>query len=400
MTGLSKEGGSTVAERGVAQVSLRGVGKQFGSSIAVQGLSVDVPEQRFITLLGPSGCGKTTILRMIAGLEVPDSGIISIGGRVVSDPTAGILLPPERRSLGMVFQSYAVWPHMTVWENVAYPLQVRRVGRAETERRVAAELKRMGLNDMAGRGATRLSGGQQQRVAIARALVCEPQVLLMDEPFSNLDSGLREQMAVELKELQRQLGLTTIYVTHDQSEAMVLSETVMVLDAGRVMQLGDPETIYLQPANAFVATFLGCTSLLPAEVERVLGEAEGQTRLIAAGRGWSGECRGEHGLRPGDRGWLVVRAESARLGLVAERGVELTGRVVARTFRGDRQRYHLQVGDTTIQFDVPGRSEGLAAGSEVVVHLGSEDAWIVPANVEKGNLANTSAGDSTDGKGG
>jgi len=215
-------------------VGIEHVDKRFGSVRAVDDVSLAVPDGRLLTLLGPSGCGKTTTLRMIAGLEQNDAGRIAIGDRVVSDPAVGVFVAPERREIGMVFQSYAIWPHMTVFANVAYPLQVRRRSAGEVRERVEGALRLMEMAHLADRPATALSGGQQQRVAIARALVFQPRVLLMDEPLSNLDAKLREQMRVEIRSLQQRLGITTVYVTHDQEEAMVLSDEIAVMHEGRV----------------------------------------------------------------------------------------------------------------------------------------------------------------------
>jgi len=219
---------------------------------------------RFFTLLGPSGCGKTTTLRSIAGLERPDSGRIEVAGRPLFDSGKGIFVPPNRRNMGMVFQSYAIWPHMDVFENVAFPLRVgqSKVGAAELARKVTRALETVQLAGYERRPATRLSGGQQQRLALARALVMEPDLLLLDEPLSNLDAKLREAMRLELRRLQREVGITTVYVTHDQSEALALSDDIAVMKDGRIVQFGDPETIYSRPASRFVASFIGSTNVI------------------------------------------------------------------------------------------------------------------------------------------
>ena len=242
---------------------------------ACDGVSFEVPAGKFFTLLGPSGCGKTTTLRSIAGLERPDDGQIELDGAVVYSSRRGIFVPPNRRDVGMVFQSYAIWPHMSVFDNVAFPL---RVGRARPARsaiasRVGQALATVRLDGLEGRPATRLSGGQQQRLALARALVREPKLLLLDEPMSNLDAKLREQMRLELRGLQRQLGITTIYVTHDQVEALAMSNVVAVMQEGRIVQLGAPREIYERPVNRFVTDFIGSTNLVPGRVARpVAGE--------------------------------------------------------------------------------------------------------------------------------
>ena len=267
------------------------VGKRFGPVRAVDGVSLTVADGRLLTLLGPSGCGKTTTLRMIAGLEQNDTGRITIGDRIVSDPARGLFVAPERREIGMVFQSYAIWPHMTVFANVAYPLEVRHRPAAEVRERVLGTLKLMEMAHLAERPATALSGGQQQRVAIARALVFQPRVLLMDEPLSNLDAKLREQMRVDLRELQQRLGITTVYVTHDQEEAMVLSDEIAVMHEGRILQVAPPETIYTRPVNRTVAAFVGTPNLLPAKVRRCAGRRARRWPASRARAGMAGARR-------------------------------------------------------------------------------------------------------------
>src|ERR1700754_4531824 len=274
----------------MSTVSLEGVSRSFGDFVAVNGIDLRVSEGEFLTLLGPSGCGKTTTLRMVAGLEQNTGGRISIGNEVVSDAARGIFVPSERRRLGMVFQSYAIWPHMTVFDNVAYPLRVRRRPAAEIRDLVSRALRLVEMEGFADRPAPALSGGQQQRVAIARALVFEPTVLLLDEPLSNLDAKLRLQMGEEFRAIQRRLGMTTLYVTHDQSEAMMLSDRVVVMQAGRVLQIGKPEEIYRYPANRTVAGFFGTPNLLTASVEACARIDGGKVRLDVVGRGWRGRC--------------------------------------------------------------------------------------------------------------
>src|SRR5215212_6030834 len=243
-----------------------GATKRFGEVLAVNDVSFEIEPGEVLTLLGPSGCGKTTTLRMIAGLEQGDAGEIYLGDRLLSDPGRNFFLPPEERSMGMVFQNYAVWPHMTVAENVGFPLKMAGVKPAERRDRVLATLKLVGLDGYADRPSPLLSGGQQQRVALARALVFEPEVLLLDEPLSNLDARLREELRFELKELQRRVGITTVVVTHDQKEAMVLSDRIIVMNAGRIEQVGNPIAVYQQPATPFVLEFLGATNYLGAQV--------------------------------------------------------------------------------------------------------------------------------------
>jgi iron(III) transport system ATP-binding protein len=240
---------------------------------ACERVSFDVAAGRFFTLLGPSGCGKTTTLRSIAGLEKPDGGQIELDGEVVYSSQHGIFVLPNRRDIGMVFQSYAIWPHMTVFDNVAFPLRALRPrpGRAEIADRVRRALGTVRLDGLETRPATHLSGGQQQRLALARALVREPKLLLLDEPLSNLDAKLREQMRLELRQLQRSLGITTIYVTHDQVEALALSNIVAVMHEGRIVQVGTPRDIYERPINRFVTNFIGATNLVPGHIAGAAG---------------------------------------------------------------------------------------------------------------------------------
>jgi ABC-type Fe3+/spermidine/putrescine transport system ATPase subunit len=247
-------------------LEFRDVAKRFGVINAVDGVSFTIQRGEIFTLLGPSGCGKTTTLRLIAGLEEPDGGEIFIAGKIVAAPARGFYLPPEKRQLGMVFQSYAIWPHLTVFENVAFPLRVRHESNENVHQRVEHGLEIVGLGGFGLRGATELSGGQQQRVALARALVCEPEILLLDEPLSNLDAKLREQMRVEIRALQKQLGLTVLYVTHDQAEAMTLSDRIAVVHRGRFEQVGTPEEVYEKPLTEFAAGFLGRMVSFPGKV--------------------------------------------------------------------------------------------------------------------------------------
>jgi iron(III) transport system ATP-binding protein len=253
-------------------LAVRGLAKTYatadGDFQALRGIDFDVPQGGFYTLLGESGCGKSTTLRCVAGLEEPDGGSISIAGSIVADAERGIQVPAFDRDIGLVFQSYAIWPHMDVFANVAYPLRVQRprVAGAEIKARVMDALRLVDMDDFAKRPATKLSGGQQQRVAFARALVRRPKLLLLDEPLSNLDAKLREQMRLELQELISRTGVTTLYVTHDQSEALAMSDTVAVMAAGRIVQSGSPREVYGRPVNRTVANFLGSANILHAKV--------------------------------------------------------------------------------------------------------------------------------------
>lgn len=240
--------------------------KTFGESTAVAGIDLNVPEGEMLVLLGPSGCGKTTTMRCIAGLEVPDSGRIAIGGKTVFDDRKNVSVPINQRNVGMVFQSYAIWPHMTVFENVAFPLTMARHPREEIRKEVAEILTLVGLDGFGDRGASYLSGGQMQRVALARSLVMRPAVLLFDEPLSNLDARLRDHLRVQLRELQTQLKITSVYVTHDQREALALADQIAVMDAGTVLQIGDPVSVYTRPKTRTIADFLGYSNIFDATI--------------------------------------------------------------------------------------------------------------------------------------
>lgn len=276
---------------------------------AVHGVSFEVPEGHFYSLLGPSGCGKTTTLRCVAGLERPDGGRILLDGTLVAERERA--LPPEKRDIGMVFQSYAIWPHMTVFENVAFPLRVGkvRVRRDEMTRRVDEVLALVALDGLANRPATQLSGGQQQRLALARAIIRRPKVLLLDEPLSNLDARLRDRMRAEIRDLQRQIGITTLYVTHDQVEALSMSNRIAVMDAGRIVQEGTPKEIYERPASRFVANFVGSANFLPGEV--VEHGSSGRMRIRAVGGVVDATC--PMGIAVGDLVTLSIRPENVRI---------------------------------------------------------------------------------------
>ncbi|MEX0804119.1 MAG: ABC transporter ATP-binding protein [Candidatus Binatia bacterium] len=254
----------------MATVSLLGLTKKFTDAAAVDALNLEIADGEFVALLGPSGCGKTTTLRLIAGFLQPDLGEIRVGMEVVSSPS--VLVPPERRSMSMIFQSYAVWPHMTVFQNVAYGLKFKKLSRHEIDRKVVEVLRLVHLDGLKDRYPSELSGGQQQRVALARALVVEPQILLMDEPLSNLDANLREEMRFEIRRLHEEFGITTVYVTHDQAEAMATSDRVAVLNGGRMVQAGRPAEIFDHPRTRFVAEFVGKANILD-------GRMDGDSRL-------------------------------------------------------------------------------------------------------------------------
>src|SRR5687767_7979781 len=283
--GKSGVGGCTVA--GDVLLDFSNVVKRYGETTVVDRISFTVAPGEFFTLLGPSGCGKTTTLRLLAGLETPDAGEITLQGRTLAAPARNILVPIDKRNMGMVFQSYAIWPHLTVFENVAFPLRVRGEPRATIRKRVLDALEVVGLTGFEDRGSTELSGGQQQRVALARAIVYTPALLLLDEPLSNLDVKLREQMREELHALHKRLNLAVVYVTHDQAEALALSDRIAVVNQGKLEQVGNPAEVYERPHTRFVGDFLGRTIILKGTMHKAAGQSvvdvEGAGRVMVDG---------------------------------------------------------------------------------------------------------------------
>jgi iron(III) transport system ATP-binding protein len=282
-----------------------------GDVYAVNHVSLTIPEGQFVTLLGPSGCGKTTTLNCVAGLEQPDGGRITVGNAVLTDVSRRVILPPERRGLGMVFQSYALWPHMTVYDNLAFGLKLKKVPGSEIRSRIAETLELVGLGSLAQRYPFQLSGGQQQRVALARAVVARPRVLLLDEPLSNLDAKVREQARFWLRDFQQRLGITTVYVTHDQGEALAISDLVAVMSNGHLLQYGPPHEIYERPTSRFVADFIGQTSFLPAVVEEVR-DGHARTRLTSTGAVIRATIP-DSPPKLGDRVVLAIRSEKIQV---------------------------------------------------------------------------------------
>jgi iron(III) transport system ATP-binding protein len=346
---------------------------------AVDGISLGVETGKLITLLGPSGCGKTTTLRCLAGLERPQSGRIVIGNRTVFDSAKRIFVPASDRGIGMVFQSYAIWPHMTVFENVAFPLRVSRAKKyaaAQIRDRVARMLDMVQLTGYARRPATQLSGGQQQRLAFARGLVHEPAILLLDEPLSNLDAKLREQMRLELKRLQRSLGITTVYVTHDQSEALALSDEIAVFDAGRIIQRGTPQQIYRQPQNRFVADFVGSANFLPGTVRG----SDGEITAIETAHGTL-RCRFVEPIGAGMKALLTARPEDIALFDSAapappQDANVLRGKIVNRVFLGEVVDYVIDLGDR--EWRARARSDDFQIGQAVTVSLAARKCVGLP----------------------
>lgn len=376
IAGLTKNFGAESSRR------LRGRGVTVGPrTLALNGIDLEVTQGQFHTLLGPSGCGKTTLLRSIAGLERPDRGTITLSGTTMYSSQQGINVSSDRRGLGMVFQSYAIWPHMDVYKNVAFPLTVRRAGgeklsRPEQRARVEEALAAVGLADYAGRQATNLSGGQQQRLAVARALVTRPALVLLDEPLSNLDARLRESMRFELKRLQRETGVTMVYVTHDQSEALALSDVVTVMSAGNIEQSGHPEDIYDQPSSLFVARFVGAPNLVPGVVEHV-ADRFGRIRSDA-GTITVDDCA----LSVGDRVRVLMRPEDFTIAEASKEpgtstGNAFQGVVTATAFEGERVRHHVKVGELTFECHSE-RHLALPDGTAVRLTVPSARVRLVP----------------------
>jgi iron(III) transport system ATP-binding protein len=316
---------------------------------AVDDVSFDVAQGRFFTLLGPSGCGKTTTLRSIAGLERPRAGDITVDSTVVFSASRNVFVAPNRRGFGMVFQSYAIWPHMSVFDNVAFPLRVgaRRLRGSELRDRVSRVLQTVSLADVTDRDATQLSGGQQQRLALARALVMEPKLLLLDEPLSNLDAKLRDRMRFELKRLQRELRVTTIYVTHDQSEALALSHRIGVMSGGRLVQIGPPRDIYTRPATPFVADFVGTTNFIRGTLAFV--DAADPGLVIVDSEIGTVSAVAADPLHAGDRVVLTIRPEDVELSATPAAGVNRwCATVDQKVYLGESIDFRVAIGDRTL----------------------------------------------------
>jgi iron(III) transport system ATP-binding protein len=359
-------------------ISVSGLVKRFeGRDVqraAVTGLDFDIPEGKLFTLLGPSGCGKTTTLRMIAGLERPTAGRITIAGRVVYDGAARVFEPANRRPIGMVFQSYAIWPHMSVIENVAFPLSVGagRLPRGEAHARAARMLDLVGLGELANRPATTLSGGQQQRVALARALVREPKVLLLDEPLSNLDAQLRERMRAEIRAVQQQLGITAVYVTHDQSEALAISDLIMLMDKGAIVETGVPQEIYRRPRAEFTANFIGVANAIDGVVRERAGEAAAiETRQGLIRVGAAGDAR------PGEAVRVFIRPENVALSRRRHADDDWEGTVRFSIYQGDCWDYTVDVNGLDVRVRVHKEKAGLGHGDIVHLRLDGTEAVVM-----------------------
>jgi ABC-type Fe3+/spermidine/putrescine transport system ATPase subunit len=332
-----------------AALTVENLTKSYGAVQVVHGVGFDVEPGTTVTLLGPSGCGKTTTLRCIAGLEVPSGGKIIIGNDVVYDGDRRVVVEPERRNIGMVFQSYAIWPHMSVGGNVGFPLTISGLPRKQIKERTAAILELVGLQDFMDRSASQLSGGQQQRVALARALVHEPRVVLFDEPLSNLDANLRERMRTELQLLQSRLRFSSIFVTHDQEEALALSDKVIVINQGRIEQQGTPQGVFQDPRSQFTARFLGCANILPGRIMR-----RDETRQVdidvCPGLQLSARWRSEKPPRSEEPAVVAFRADQVIVTTSATHGRNvIVGEIETASFLGTRFDYTIRVGHVQIK---------------------------------------------------
>jgi iron(III) transport system ATP-binding protein len=329
-------------------VTLKGLTKRYGDVAAVRGLDLQVKPGELVALLGPSGCGKTTTLRLVAGFLKPEAGEIWVGDRCLSSPAT--MIPPERRRMAMIFQSYALWPHMTVTQNIAYGLRFNGTAKADRDRRVREMLRVVQLEGYGSRYPGELSGGQQQRVAVARALVVEPEILLLDEPLSNLDANLREEMRFEIRRLHETFGITTLYVTHDQAEAMVISDRVAVLQAGRVVQIGPAEDLFEHPRTRFVAEFIGKTNLIDGTAEDPSTVARGRLRLRVASEGLEVGAPVVISIRPHQIGLHPRKSTAAAVADVNA----LRGTVRRASYLGDAVDYEVEIEESDVVLRVAG----------------------------------------------
>jgi ABC-type Fe3+/spermidine/putrescine transport system ATPase subunit len=354
------------------RITVENLTKRFGTLAAVSQVSLAVEEGEMFTLLGPSGCGKTTLLRLLAGFYAADEGRIRFGERVVND------VPPHERGIGMVFQNYALWPHMTVSENVSYGLKLRRVSAPDIASRVRGALAKVGLTGLGDRYPGQLSGGQQQRVALARALVLNPQMLLLDEPLSNLDAKIRVQVRAEIRKLQKELGITAVYVTHDQEEALAMSDRIAVFNLGKVCQIGPPKALYERPTNRFVADFIGINNL----VEGTVRSAQGATVRAETAFGALSAIH-DSALRPGDACVICIRPENLALGGApgGERN-RFNGRIAFSAYLGNTLRYDVDLGGGVVfKTDIgdPWHHEQIPMGAPVELSCEVGSTLAIPA---------------------
>jgi ABC-type Fe3+/spermidine/putrescine transport system ATPase subunit len=354
------------------RIAVENLTKRFGALAAVSGVSLSIEEGEMFTLLGPSGCGKTTLLRLLAGFYAADEGEIRFGDRVVND------VPPHERGIGMVFQNYALWPHMTVSENVAYGLKLRKVSSSDMAARVDGVLAKVGLTGLGDRYPGQLSGGQQQRVALARALVLNPQMLMLDEPLSNLDAKIRVQVRAEIRKLQKELGITAVYVTHDQEEALAMSDRIAVFNLGKVCQVGPPKALYERPASRFVADFIGINNFVEGTVRSVEGpalQAETAFGVLSAIH--------DATLRAGDRCLICMRPENIVLdGASGAERNHFKGKIAFAAYLGNTLRYDVDLGGGvifTVDIGDPWHHEQLPIGAPVALSCPVGSTLAIPA---------------------
>ena len=353
-------------------VEFQAISKVFGSTFAVEGLDLSIRRGEFFSLLGPSGCGKSTTLRMLAGFVSPTTGRIYVNRRDITG------LPPEGRGIGMVFQNYAIFPHLTVFDNIAFGLVERRLPKAEIRTKVAAALEQVGMAGFDARYERELSGGQKQRVALARVLVIEPEILLLDEPLSALDKKMREEMKFWIKDIQKSIGITTIYVTHDQSEALTMSDRIAVMDKGRMLQVGTPVEIYEKPASRFIAEFIGDSNLLQVSVTRVNGAA---CEVDLGGAQVHARLPRTADISAGSAVGLLLRPEMVRIQpTAADETPKLSGRIADEVYQGSLRRYRIEAAAHELVVEVPNRPElnQLRPGDPVDLYWNEESGVVVP----------------------
>jgi iron(III) transport system ATP-binding protein len=357
------------------RIQLEDIVKRFGNLEAVSHVSLDIQDGELFTLLGPSGCGKTTILRLVGGFHRADQGRIIFGDRDMTGK------PPYERNIGMVFQNYALWPHMRIFDNIAYGLKLKKFSGGEVQEKVARALGLVNLQGLEQRYPGELSGGQQQRVALARALVLNPDVLLLDEPLSNLDAKIRIQVRAEIRKLQKELGITTIYVTHDQEEALTLSDRIAVLSQGRLQQLGGPNELYEKPYNPFVADFIGINNLIPGKVKTAMDSG---SRLVVDSVAGPIACAGDGRLKPGVDCMVCIRPETAELSLsptLLDGFTSITGTVSFPSYIGNTIRYDVDVAGITFKVDIqnPRDHQLLPVGTKVFIRFPATSSLGIPA---------------------
>ncbi|MGO4692475.1 ABC transporter ATP-binding protein [Glaciibacter sp. 2TAF33] len=355
------------------KITIENLQLRYGKFTAIDNMQLEIGDHESVVLLGKSGCGKTSTMRCIAGLEEPTAGRITVGDTVVFDAEVGINIPPHKRNIGMVFQSYAVWPHMTVFDNVAYSLKLQKVSKSEIKERVFETLELVGLEAFAGRGASLLSGGQMQRVALARSLVMRPSVLLLDEPLSNLDARLRDRLRIELREIQLRLGLTTVYVTHDQQEAFALADRIALMQDGIIVQMDSPSGMYTQPASSSIAHFLGVSNVHPvtSNPNGLYTFGGGVTTLSTSNQRPAADAAELHSC---------IRSEDIKLDRAGIPGVNSwQGIVRVASFQGSSIRYAVEIADGTFDVVTPlASAERFAVGEMVWVTVDPSAVQVLP----------------------